>query len=417
MTDATPAADHAAQDIIARLEQIDERLSRLERKQEPNDYQGWTNYETWVVSLWMDNDVKQYLRMKGLAEKHLLECAGDKVEAAILLADALQKETEDGVPSYLKGVYADLLNGALDGVNYDEIARHWMRDIELPPPSPEPPAPVPPPTEPRAEPPAGKNTLAASPEVLDVLSRSNIDDEGLTLPPEQLPPDQYAAVNKFLELAGAKWHKGKKRHLFKAGAREKIDGLLSSGQILDEKKHFQAFYTPQEVAHDLVRIAGVQPDMDCLEPSAGDGVIATALREAGARVTCIELNPDAAEKLRARGFDPAVKDFLSVEPVAAYDRVVMNPPFTNNQDIDHVLHAFEFLKPGGKLVAIMGKGFLFGEQRKRAEFRQFLESHGKVVQDLPRGTFQESGTMVETVVVELVRGPLPATSIQGSLLT
>lgn len=83
-------------------------------------------------------------------------------------------------------------------------------------------------------------------------------------------------------------------------------------------------------------------------------------------------------------------------------------------DIDHVLHAYKFLLPGGKLVAIMSKGFLAGEQKKRAGFRQFLAEHGKVVLELPSGTFQESGTMVETVVVELNGGP--AASTQTSLL-
>ena len=38
------------------------------------------------------------------------------------------------------------------------------------------------------------------------------------------------------------------------------------------------------------------------------------------------------------------------EPV--YDTIVMNPPFEKFQDIDHVRHAFDLLKPGGRVVAI-----------------------------------------------------------------
>src|SRR4051812_7333314 len=101
----------------------------------------------------------------------------------------------------------------------------------------------------------------------------------------------------------------------------------------------------------------------------------------------------------SKGFKTIAGDFLALEPEEKYDRVVMNPPFTNDQDIDHVLHAYKFLKPGGKLVAIMAKGFTFGENRKRSGFRDLLKQHGRIVMDLPAGTFKESGTMVETVVV------------------
>jgi len=243
-------------------------------------------------------------------------------------------------------------------------------------------------------------TLKANAEILDIIGRAIIDETSITLM-GTLDRHQYVAVNKFLELAGAKWNKKAKKHIFDPGAKEKIESLLNSGQILDEKKHFQAFYTPSEIALDLMRIAAVKPGMDCLEPSAGDGAIAQALRECGAKVTCIELNPKEALGLHERGFNSTEADFLSVEPKESYDRVVMNPPFTKNQDIEHVLHAYKFLKPGGRLVAIMSKGFTFGTQKQRSEFRRFVEDHGQIVCDLPPGTFQESGTMVETVVVEL----------------
>lgn len=29
-----------------------------------NRYQGWTNYETWAVKLWMDNEEPSYLHWK-----------------------------------------------------------------------------------------------------------------------------------------------------------------------------------------------------------------------------------------------------------------------------------------------------------------------------------------------------------------
>src|SRR4030042_4964611 len=93
-------------------------------------------------------------------------------------------------------------------------------------------------------------------------------------------------------------------------------------------------------------------------------------------------------------------DFLSVEPKPLYDRVVMNPPFEMQQDIDHVMHAWKFLKPGGRLVSIMSSGVLFRENKKTSEFRNHIDEFGNM-ERLPEGSFKESGTMVNTCIVVL----------------
>lgn len=247
--------------------------------------------------------------------------------------------------------------------------------------------------------------LKANQDILDIIAKSDIDDTGLTLT-GQLDRKQYEAVNKFLELAGAKWNRAAKRHMFQSGAKAKLDALLGSGEIVDEKKQYQAFYTPAAIAAALVETAGIKPGMSVLEPSAGEGAIALAARDAGAEVWCIELNPAAREALKGHGFRPNHNDFLTVEPQHALlvDRVLMNPPFTNDQDVKHVMHAFRFLKPGGSLYAIMSPGFQWGDSRRvRSAFRDLVSNHGRVAQELPPGTFSESGTEVRTVIVELHR--------------
>ena len=61
---------------------------------------------------------------------------------------------------------------------------------------------------------------------------------------------------------------------------------------------------------------------------------------------------------------------------SGYDRIVMNPPFSDRRDVEHVQHAYELLKPGGRLVAIMGEGSFFGSDKKAVAFREWLESVG-----------------------------------------
>ena len=80
----------------------------------------------------------------------------------------------------------------------------------------------------------------------------------------------------------------------------------------------------------------------------------------------------------------------------------MNPPFENHQDIQHVEHAYSLLKPGGRLVSIMSPAFTFQTTRAPAAFRKLAERLGRW-EELPVGSFKDSGTRVQTVLVVLDR--------------
>lgn len=98
-------------------------------------YNGWTNYETWVVKLWMDNESGSYEYGREMA-RDAWEQSDDKSpnqfmnhsdNARMVLADRLKSEYDDNsdhpVFNAAEGtVYADLLNAALAGVNWHEIA-------------------------------------------------------------------------------------------------------------------------------------------------------------------------------------------------------------------------------------------------------------------------------------------------------
>jgi predicted RNA methylase len=138
-----------------------------------------------------------------------------------------------------------------------------------------------------------------------------------------------------------------------------------------------------------------------LEPSAGIGRIATAARQTGAFVTCWEIDQKRAEKLGDIAHSLNVADFLISHPIRHFDRVVMNPPFAKQDDIRHVLHAFKFLKAGGKLVAIMSSGVMFRDNMLTSDFREFVYSHNGSIERLPEDSFQASGTSVNTCIVTI----------------
>jgi hypothetical protein len=77
----------------------------------------------------------------------------------------------------------------------------------------------------------------------------------------------------------------------------------------------------------------------------------------------------------------------------------MNPPFERGQDAAHVRHAVSFLKPFGRLVAIVSEGPFFRERRADRDFRDWLADLGGWSEQLPADSFKESGTRVNCRLV------------------
>lgn len=106
-------------------------------------YNGWTNYETWAVKLWMDNEESSYTYWQERAREAWDEAADKSPNqfmnrsenARNLLAGWLKDEHDDQSdhPVFKAAdgtVYADLLNAALSEVNWYEIADALLSDQE-----------------------------------------------------------------------------------------------------------------------------------------------------------------------------------------------------------------------------------------------------------------------------------------------
>lgn len=172
----------------------------------------------------------------------------------------------------------------------------------------------------------------------------------------------------------------------------------------------QLFPTPVPLADRMAEIADIRPGQRVLEPSAGTGRLIGSMgaiwHADGGELHAVEINSGLCRNL-SREF-PLTKvrcaDFLECgEELGRFDRIIMNPPFTNGADVEHVRHAFGFLKPGGRLVAIMSAGVTFRSDRKTVEFRHFLDKRGAEIEELPADTFKESGTGVNTILVAIDR--------------
>ena len=94
---------------------------------ETENYNGWTNYETWAVSLWIDNEELSYRYWRQEAAR-CLRRSTDKEAASSDLAERLKQEILDNAPTGEPNVYSDLLTAALSEVNWLEIAASWLSE-------------------------------------------------------------------------------------------------------------------------------------------------------------------------------------------------------------------------------------------------------------------------------------------------
>ena len=181
----------------------------------------------------------------------------------------------------------------------------------------------------------------------------------------------------------------------------------------------QLFPTPADLADRMVRLADIKPGERVLEPSAGTG----ALLDAIGRVPCFYADEassvwaneqhEALALSLAKRRDPRTNyshgDFLAMTPegMEPFDVVLMNPPFHDqgNDQYAHVSHAVGFLRPGGRLVAVMSSGVTYHTSKAAVAFRALVAQYGGHITTLPADTFKASGTGVQTVLVSLT---LPA---------
>jgi SAM-dependent methyltransferase len=167
-------------------------------------------------------------------------------------------------------------------------------------------------------------------------------------------------------------------------------------------KDLQYYPTPTKVVTTLVDSLHKVEGQMWLEPSCGCGRFLKALKAKGARVYGVEYDAGRATMCKAQGFAVLHANFLETAPEPKYDGVMMNPPFYGRHYAKHVRHAYKFLKPGGLLKAILP----VTARDDHGELDDIVPKPrwGSPWEDLPVGSFSESGTNINTVVLT-IRAP------------
>ena len=108
-----------------------------------NEYNGWANYETWCVNLWIDDDADSQTQWRNRAQAAYDAADAPSAnarltgrepftrdeKAVLALEKQLKAHFESESPLDDANVWADLLNAALSEVNWHEIAQGIVEGV------------------------------------------------------------------------------------------------------------------------------------------------------------------------------------------------------------------------------------------------------------------------------------------------
>jgi hypothetical protein len=97
----------------------------MERK----EYNGWTNYETWLANLWIDNDQgsQEYWQERAA---DCCQQSGDAEDAADMLAGELESDADERAEQVPAGFMQDMVNAGLREIDWQSIAEHIISDSD-----------------------------------------------------------------------------------------------------------------------------------------------------------------------------------------------------------------------------------------------------------------------------------------------
>lgn len=245
---------------------------------------------------------------------------------------------------------------------------------------------------------------------MEVYLKKALTTDGIIvylLNPGKLTDAEYDKIKPIVEKLGGHWNERCKCFVFRNDVSEELRVALLKGVKTTERYQYQErtqFYpTPVLVARKTVELCDIKSGMWVLEPSAGQGGLADQII-VDCKLICVEPMPENSRVLRNKGYH-TIETFFEDFAVSSgmFDRIVMNPPFSQQRDALHVMMAYNLLKKGGILTAIVSENSLHYNTDISDIFRGFLCDVGAEIYPVPFSAFEESGTMIDTVIIRIVK--------------
>jgi hypothetical protein len=256
---------------------------------------------------------------------------------------------------------------------------------------------------------AAATKLTIDEDIRDILSRVQIDGAKVRVI-DQLDPKTWKRCRRVLEALGGKYKTVSKAIVFHADAEPIIAEAIGTGTAVKRQTVLQAFFTKPELASVMHELAEVGPTDILLEPSAGKGALIRPILDGKVPLpkmtVMIDIDDHHHEVLSALS-DPLSSfpmialhgDFLSMSVQFQPTVVMMNPPFSNGQDILHIQKAYGMLAEHGRMVAIAGES-AFSDRPATEPFRRWLHDAGAEVYSVPPDSFTGTKATARMIYVE-----------------
>lgn len=144
-----------------------------------------------------------------------------------------------------------------------------------------------------------------------------------------------------------------------------------------------------------------------IEPSAGIGSFVRPALHSGrcARIHAIELDPRNVALLRMFKDPRGVlvvdeRDFLAGGPIGEYNVALMNPPYEDGQDVEHILRALAWAPYA---VGVFRSAMVHGAERYEQLWRHVDIIEGRWLKNRPSFGTTNDGAKSDFVVLEMCR--------------
>lgn len=229
----------------------------------------------------------------------------------------------------------------------------------------------------------------------------------------QLKRCDYNQVKAILNRLGGSWNTQNQVFKFNKCPQALVERVLSVGPRRLNQFHFHP--TPQCVFDYMAKftpleyLGASEGEVRVLEPSCGEGGLIQMLLAFGKAegrnflVEGYDIDPLNVMFCQEAGLNVQQADFLTIEPVAKYDLIIMNPPFNRDEFIKHIQHAQKFLNLNGLLISVVPTHWISHWHGKKG--REWLLEQAQInsITNLYPGEFFDSGVFksasVKTTII------------------
>ena len=207
-------------------------------------------------------------------------------------------------------------------------------------------------------------------------------------------------IKKIIKVLGGKWSYLGRCYLMPDSVVNLFRKVLETGEFPDLYPNPIFYECPDDVLSRILTLANLQPNDVVLEPTAGNGKIVFAVRDAGiagVECTAVELdwygwreiersneNKKHRVKIHAIWGDFQNPRRLRLPAGKKYNVVLCVPPIWNETEIRILNRAYDELEPDGRFIGVVSPFLENTSHPSARRFKKILDDHLAYFEELPK---------------------------------